>query len=108
MTKLLTVLLFGAFSLSSYSQNNLDGTYQLMTTTPKAQEVFTTDLLVLIENERLENSTAIVKVGQYTWVRILSTNTINDPNFTPLSDDIIVIDLDDVIISTTISNESSH
>ena len=79
-----------------------------MTTTPKAQEVFSTELLTLIENERLDNSTAIVKVGDYTWVRILSTSAINDPAFTPLSDEIIVIDPDDVMIRTTISNESNN
>ena len=108
MLKALIGILFGCFSLSVYSQSSLDGTYQLMTTTPKAQEVFTTDLLVVVENERLENATAIVKVGEVTWVRILSTNTINDPNFTPLSDEVIVIDIDDVIIRPTISNTSSH
>lgn len=108
MNNTLLVLLFWSLSLSVYSQSNLDGTYQLMTTTPKAQEVFTTDLLDLVEAERLENTTAIIKVGQFTWVRILSTNAINDPSFTPLPDGIIVIDPDDEIIKPTISNESNH
>jgi hypothetical protein len=108
MTNIFKTLVFLCLSFSAFSQNNLDGTYQLMTTNAKAQEVFTSDLLVLIENERLVNTVAIVKIGDFTWVRILSLTTISDPSFTPLPDDIIFIDPSDVIIRTTISNESNN
>ncbi|MFT6923224.1 MAG: hypothetical protein ACJA1C_002234 [Crocinitomicaceae bacterium] len=108
MTYIFKTLVFLCLSFSAFSQNNLNGTYQLMTSNPKAQEVFSSELLILIENERLNNSVAIVKIGDFTWVRILSLATISDPNFTPLSDEIIFIDPNDVTIRTTISNESNN
>ena len=54
MTHIFRTLVFLFLSFSAFSQNNVNGTYQLMTSNPKAQEVFSSELLILIENERLD------------------------------------------------------
>jgi len=57
----------------------------------KAGEVFSTNILPLIESNRQINKTVVIKVGDNTWAKILSKNEINAPNFVPLPDEIIEI-----------------
>ena len=97
MKKKLLAMSFVLSSTICFSQNeNLSGTYQLMTTNIKVQEVFTTDLLTTIEENRKEKETNIIKVGKYTWVKILSRETIQDPSFTPLKEEVIKIESADL------------
>ena len=76
------------------------GTYQLMTTNPKLNEVFTSHLLYFIEAKREIENTIVLKIGNYSYVRILPTNLINNANFTPLPEGIIEITLDETINTT--------
>ena len=85
-------------SMVSFGFSQIDaanGTYQLMTTNVKAREVFTTNILPLIESKRAVNKTVVIKIGDFTWARILSFNAINDANFIPLPEGIIEIDAAD-------------
>lgn len=76
------------------------GTYQLMTTNTKANEVFTNHLLYFIEAKREIENSIVLKIGNYTYVRILPLNLINSANFSPLPEGIIEITLDETIIAT--------
>ena len=97
MKKKLIVSLLVMISSYSFSQSKTNpGTFQLMTTNIKVQEVFTTDLLKTIEENRKENDTNIIKVGKYTWVKILSRETIQDPSFTPLKNEVIQVESADL------------
>jgi len=98
MKKLLIACVFAGFTLAASAQAS-PGTYQLMTTMPKAQEFFTSELLLLIEENRDMDELVILKVGEFTWVRILSGNTISDSSFTPLPEGTIEIDPNDPLIS---------
>ena len=110
MTKFLSTLVLVLGVSLAFCQNSTEGTFQLMTTNVKAQEVFSTNILALIESARLEDHVAVIKVGDFTWVRILSENTINHPDFEPLTDLIIEIDPDDELIQTgtSVSNETNN
>ena len=97
MKKKLLSISFVLSSAICFSQNeNLSGTYQLMTTNIKVQEVFTTDLLTTIKENRKEKEINIIKVGKYTWVKILSRETIQDSNFTPLKNEVIQVESADL------------
>lgn len=99
MKRYIIGLTFVLISGLGFSQINAEpGTYQLMTTSLKAKEIFTTSILSTIESSRLLNKIVIIKVGEHTWARILSLNTINDPNFIPLPSGIIGIDPNDPLI----------
>ena len=97
MKKKLLSISFVLSSAICFSQNeNLSGTYQLMTTNIKVQEVFTTDLLTTIKENRKEKETNIIKVGKYTWVKILSRETIQNSNFIPLKNEVIQVESADL------------
>ena len=97
MKKKLLSISFVLSSAICFSQNeNLSGTYQLMTTNIKVQEVFTTDLLTTIEENRKEKETNVIKVGKYTWVKILSRETIQNSNFIPLKNEVIQVESADL------------
>lgn len=83
------------------------GTYQLMTTNVKYGEVFNTDILPMIESNRKINRVVILKIGDYTWVKILSENTINNPNFVPLPEEIIEIKQSDIVALKIENNETN-
>lgn len=101
----LLVIFTITLSFGSFSQSKaVEGTFQLMTTNQKVNEVFTTDIYSIIESNREINDVAIVKIGEYTWLRILSLNTINSPNFVPLPSEIIVIEPNDPAIINSTSN----
>ena len=72
------------------------GTYQLMTTEPKVGEVFTSHLLYFIEAHREIKKTVILQIGNYTFVKILSKNYINNPSYIRLSSEIIAVDYNDI------------
>ena len=108
MRLLASAFILICISNASYSQNSSSiGTFQLMTTNPKAQEIFTTDIIPIIEGNRQDDAVKILKINEFTWVRILSFNTINDASFTPLSDEIIVVDPNFILDNTT-DNTSNH
>lgn len=65
------------------------GTYQLICSNAKFMEVFTDDILYLIESSRDPELVKIITIGQVTKARILPYSVINDPGFTPLPDEII-------------------
>ena len=97
MKKKLLSISFVLSSAICFSQNeNLSGTYQLMTTNIKVQEVFTSDLLTTIKENRKEKETNIIKVGKYTWVKILSRETIQNSNFIPLKNEVIQVESADL------------
>ena len=97
MKKKLLSISFVLSSAICFSQNeNLSGTYQLMTTNIKVQEVFTTDLLTTIKENRKEKEINIIKVGKYTWVKILSRETIQNSNFIPLKNEVIQVESADL------------
>lgn len=100
MKKLVLVTMLAGFSFAASSQAEADpGTFQLMTTMVKAQEVFSTEVLFVIEANRDMDELVVIKVGEHTWARILSRATINDPSFMPLPDGVIEIDPNDSLIS---------
>jgi hypothetical protein len=68
------------------------GTFQLLTTEPKAGEVFSTDILPFIEAHRDAHEPRLVSVGRYSWVLILSQDVIGQPGFQPLPEEIITVD----------------
>ena len=72
------------------------GTYQIMTTQPKVQELFTNHLLYFIEANRDINKTVTQQIGEYTYVKILAKNYISNPNYSRLSDEIMAVDYNDI------------
>lgn len=68
------------------------GTFQLLTTEPKAREVFSTDILPFIEAHRDAHEPRLVNVGRYSWVLILSQDVIDQPGFQPLPEEIITVE----------------
>lgn len=99
MKKYIIAFCFLALASVGFSQNSAaPGTYQLMTTEVKSGEVFSSEILATIESSRKLSKVVILKIGNYTWVKILSENTINDPNFIPLSDEVIEISPNDASI----------
>jgi hypothetical protein len=68
------------------------GTFQLLTTEPKAREVFSTDILPFIEAHRDAHEPRLVSVGRFSWVLILSQDVIGQPGFQPLPEEIITVD----------------
>lgn len=68
-----------------------EGTFQIVKMGAKnPQELFTDDLLYLIEANRDASINVEIKIGNFSRVKILSFNVINDPSFVPLSGEIIV------------------
>ena len=109
MKKYILVLTFVLIAALGFSQTNAaPGTYQLMTTNVKEQEVFTTEVLQLIESKREVTKTVVIKIGTHTWARILSVNTINATNFVPLPEGIIGIDPSDTILEDIDLNNSNN
>ena len=88
------------FSINAFSQNDKntseikakDGTFELISNHSKFHEVLTTDVLYIIEKNRHKNRLIVIKVGKYTYARILSKEVISSPNFKPVSSDIMYID----------------
>lgn len=67
------------------------GTYQIIKMGVKSpDELFTTDLLYLIESNRHGSKDIFISIGNFTKVRILPANVINAPGFIPLSDIVVV------------------
>lgn len=68
-----------------------EGTFQIIKIGIKSpQELFTDDLLYLIEANRDASVNVEINIGNFTRVKILSYSIINDPSFVPLSGEIIV------------------
>lgn len=68
------------------NDNPYGGTFQfIISENADHLEVFTDNILTLIEENRLENDENIVVLSPYTRVRILSRNQINKPGFQPLT-----------------------
>lgn len=62
------------------------GTFQfIISKDAKSKEIFTTEILSFIEENRLENEEKILVLSPNTKVRILSKNQISDSNFKPLT-----------------------
>ncbi len=68
------------------------GTFQLLTTEPKALEVFSTEILPFIEAHRDAHEPRLVSIGRYAWVLILSQDVISQPGFEPLPEEIITVE----------------
>lgn len=108
--KTVFTFLFLTISVVCFSQNSIQynasanygtssavsGTYQIMTTQPKAEEVFTAHLLYFIEANRDDIKTITKQVGEYTYVKILAKNYISKPDYTRLSDEIIAVNYNDI------------
>ena len=100
MKNIIALLIFGVVSFSSNSQSIAEeGTFQLLSTNIKVSEVFTTELLYIIEDNRDADEVVMLKIADYTWARIFPLSTINDPNFIAFSSEIIEIDPDDPSIN---------
>lgn len=108
--KTVFTFLFLAISAVCFSQNSIQynasanygnspavsGTYQIMTTQPKAEEVFTTNLLYFIEANRDDIKTITKQVGEYTYVKILAKTYISKSDYIRLSDEIIAVDYNEI------------
>lgn len=67
------------------------GTYQIIKMGVKSpDELFTTDLLYLIESNRHGSKDIIIPIGNFSKVRILPSNIVNAPGFIPLSDVVVI------------------
>ncbi len=83
---------------SSNTQVNLPGivaaspgTFQIIRMGIKSPvELYTTDLLYLIESNRHGSKEVLMLIGQFTKVRILPFNVVIALGFIPLSDDVII------------------
>lgn len=80
------------------------GTFQILTKQPKSQEVFMDHLLYFIEDKREASSDVTLKIGQNTYVKIISQTEIDEESFVPLSDDVIYIE--DVNVDGTNLNDT--
>ena len=61
------------------------GTFQfIISKNAKSKEIFTTDILKIIEDNRTESEEKIIILSPNTKVWILSKNQINNPDFIPL------------------------
>lgn len=61
------------------------GTFQIIASKAAGKkEVFTTDLLTFVENNRLENEENILVLSPITKLRILSKKQISSANFHPI------------------------
>ncbi|MFT7613147.1 MAG: hypothetical protein ACI9J3_002117 [Parvicellaceae bacterium] len=82
----ISILIF-FFGSTAYAQNNVkvakEGTFQLITSNPKIQEVFTNSILITIEENRKESTVEYYKLSEYTQVKIFPYNVINAPGFKP-------------------------
>ena len=82
----------------SFAQKSLDnkfakeGTFELISNNPKFHEVITTDVLGFIEENRHDSKLVVVKVGKYTYARILPKSTINSSSFKPVSSQIMYVE----------------
>ena len=78
------------------SENQTEGTFQLYSTNIKSSQVFTTELFTTIEQNRAQNEDVMLQIGEHNWVKILSFNTISDPNFIPLSTEVLELEIDSI------------
>ena len=109
MKKYILTLSLLAFATVCFSQTPASiGTYQIMTTNLKVGEVFSSEIRQVIADNRKQNEIVILKIGEYSWVRILSENTISNLNFTPLPDKIILIDGNDYIFKESVTITKTH
>jgi hypothetical protein len=61
------------------------GTFQIICDkNARKKEIFTTDLLKLVEDNRLENEEKILVLSPITKIRILSKKQISSPDFHPI------------------------
>lgn len=60
------------------------GTFQFISNKMNKKEMFTTEILKLIEEKRLLDQEQILVLSPDTKVRILSKKQISDPNFQPI------------------------
>lgn len=60
------------------------GTFQFIIKKGQAQELFTTDVLLLIEEKREENREVMLTLSENTKVRILSKRDISSAGFEPI------------------------
>lgn len=59
------------------------GTFQFISKKGKAKEIFTTDILKFVEDNRAENEEKIIALTANTKVRILSRKQLSDKQFKP-------------------------
>jgi hypothetical protein len=72
-------------SVGDDQEHPYGGTFQIICSKEAGkQEVFTTDLLKLVEENRLENEEKILVLSPVTKVRILSKQQISAPGFQPI------------------------
>lgn len=62
----------------------LPGTYQFVISDQENQEVFTEDILIVIEQLRSDTETIVYQVTEKVSVKILSRKEISQPGFQPL------------------------
>ena len=62
-------------------EEKLSGTYEIIPNNFKVTEVFTTEMLQVIEAKREEHQDVIYKYSEYTTIRIYSRSKINAPGF---------------------------
>ncbi len=89
MKKIITtfsLLLIASIGFSQVAAE--EGTYQLIQN-KKSGDVFTTDLLHFIEENRHDTREMIISLTEHTQVRILSKERINSLSFIPLSIQIV-------------------
>lgn len=98
LSSALMLFVSALYSQSTAKKMAEPGTYQFIKTViPKvAEDVFTTDILFTIENNRDENNEKILVIGSHTEVRILSRKMINTVGFVPLTPEVVYIDANEV------------
>lgn len=68
------------------------GTYQLLTVDTKVKEVFTYHIATFVQQKRKQSQTLIIRIGEYSYVKIPSFNEINNSSFVPFNEGIEFVD----------------
>jgi hypothetical protein len=74
----------GQMQAISENEHPYGGTFQFISREGQPQEIFTSDVLKLIEEKREEDKEVVIVLSENTRVRILSRKTISSPNFEPI------------------------
>lgn len=75
----------GVNDLNRENEHPYGGTFQFISDRNHPREIFTTDILKLIEEKRKDNDEVILTLSKYTKVKILSRKEISSPGFAPIT-----------------------
>lgn len=111
MNRVVFVAAFVLYGFSLLANNDnceaAPGTYQIIQD-KKCGEVFTTDLLCIIEANRHKTQEVIISITANTQVRILPENLITSPNFIPLTEEVIDIEKYNYIQNYVLEMENNN